>query len=276
MECKNTGHVYECSECDYVSYRKVNTERHRLSQHVDKPVNIDKLNEKVIPQTVIQCSDDQMFVFICSGKKLSVFKMVEDSLVNFGTSLFTFNVESLETHGDLLVTCGQLNCCIDKFSIENDKVVFENVDNFEIGECAKKSLLLKDNIVFLLRNSVGFFNLEEKMFSISQLKYNLTDMTLLEDKKTFLLILDENGQICYVEEELFASQPVFVSKCVEGFKVTSVCSLFYSKPEQSSFLCHENSTVTKIQIQNNVNFSDKDQTSVKVRNPIIIDNLTKY
>ena len=218
--------------------------------------------------------EDQNIILVGSYKTLDVFKIIENSFVNIGSLLFNFKIESIECYRDLVITNGQLNCCIDRFSIYEDKIQFENIENISVEESVRKVLFLSNKLVMLFSKSVGILSLTNKNFVKCEMNCYLTDITVVEDQKTFVLILDKNGQIWFIEKDKIILEAFFITEFVVRFKDASVCSFFYNACENALYFGHDDGSLSKIIIQisaASLYFSSEDKTRVKVRPEPCID-----
>ena len=71
LECRKTGKLFECEQCDYVSYRKAQVEKHFIEQHHEKTYQASDLSEKEVPKTILCNTEDSKFAIISSGKKVT-------------------------------------------------------------------------------------------------------------------------------------------------------------------------------------------------------------
>ena len=234
LECRKVAKVYDCKECNYTSFRKLNVELHEIQQHKsDNFVCDENVKEKEPPVTLVSSLKNYETIVFASGPLLKLFSIDNEcvsSLKSIGTINSSFEINHLESEGDHILISGDKNCKLCFFSNENESL-FESMESieFDTEENILKSMFVKDQVLILHQKCLKIYNLKEECVDL-RFECEVRDMTIYNASgNVFIFFLEENGNISYSDIHSILSN----SRNIHHLKNVSASSIFYSQTIKS-------------------------------------------
>ena len=248
LECRKVGKTFECSKCDYITFRKDTLETHEIVQHSPVEEHLSNVSQRPKPHLSICSVLSDTMIAIGSGNKVEVFSLEAPycaSFKSFGSKTFNFQIKSFDNYDCYLSIVGENQYDCVKLICNDDILSFEEVKKEVFSEKIISSSFLSLDIVFLFEKSIVIQNLFEPQKKEIISSSELIDMTVAGVNTDLVFVLDENGFIFYDNVRKLASENLRFHKFVENFQNNSANSLFYSQTLESLYVGHKDQTYSK-------------------------------
>ena len=147
-ECRNASPIYNCSKCDFFSFRKFSLERHTVDIHDGKKTEkVDNAMERSAERTHMSSSQEFSCLFIGGDKKIYAYRFNDNNKSKpkvIATFDCAFVIEGIDCVNDMLVIIGGNMCVVKTISHNEDKISLEDKETISLTSKVEMFLFKSD------------------------------------------------------------------------------------------------------------------------------------